>query len=362
MLRILFALLLLFHGLIHLMGFTKAFKLAEISQLTSPISRPAGAFWLLAAVLFVVATTLFLLKKDGWWMLALPAVALSQILIFQCWQDAKFGTAANIIALVGIVLGYGAWSFNSLVNREIEAFTTPVATPEKILTRDMVAPLPLPVRQWLERSNCIGKPLTRTVHLRQTGAMRTSPDGNWMPVTAEQYFTVDQPGFLWIADVHAYPFIHLAGRDKYQGGKGHMLIKLLSLYPVADSKGPTIDQGSMLRYLAETCWFPSAAVQPYMHWESVDSVSAKATMRYGGIEASGVFTFSPEGDLRSFEAMRYYDRKGGATLEKWFIADDPSSYQDFSDVRMPARSTVTWKLDSGDFTWFRMEIMEVEYR
>ena len=53
---------------------------------------------------------------------------------------------------------------------------------------------------------------------------------------------------------------------------------------------------------------------------------------------------------------------GGATLEKWFIADDPASFQDFSDIRMPARSTVTWKLDSGDFTWFRLEITEVEYR
>ena len=105
--RYAFAFLLLAHGLIHLMGFAKAFKYAEITQLTQPISRTAGVFWLLAAVLFLVATALFFLQKDNWWMFALPAVLLSQGLIFTSWQDAKFGTIANVLIVVGrFVLWY----------------------------------------------------------------------------------------------------------------------------------------------------------------------------------------------------------------------------------------------------------------
>jgi|GEM_PF-3451583 len=34
---------------------------------------------------------------------------------------------------------------------------------------------------------------------------------------------------LKIADVKAAPGIHIAGRDKYENGKGQMLIKLFSL-------------------------------------------------------------------------------------------------------------------------------------
>lgn len=63
MLRFLFAFILLIHGLIHLMGFTKAFKFAEVSQLHTDISKPAGLGWQAATLLFVVSTALFLLKK-----------------------------------------------------------------------------------------------------------------------------------------------------------------------------------------------------------------------------------------------------------------------------------------------------------
>ncbi len=36
------------HGLIHAMGFAKAFGLAELPQLVQPISRAMGVAWLLA--------------------------------------------------------------------------------------------------------------------------------------------------------------------------------------------------------------------------------------------------------------------------------------------------------------------------
>jgi hypothetical protein len=36
------AVLLVIHGLLHLMGFLKAFGLAELPQLTGPISQPLG--------------------------------------------------------------------------------------------------------------------------------------------------------------------------------------------------------------------------------------------------------------------------------------------------------------------------------
>jgi hypothetical protein len=40
------------HGLIHLMGFAKAFGLATFEQLRVPISQPLGLLWLAAAPLF----------------------------------------------------------------------------------------------------------------------------------------------------------------------------------------------------------------------------------------------------------------------------------------------------------------------
>ncbi|MEZ4964698.1 MAG: DUF6544 family protein [Saprospiraceae bacterium] len=104
-----------------------------------------------------------------------------------------------------------------------------------------------------------------------------------------------------------------------------------------------------------------AALNDYIRWEPVDSVSAKAVMHYGGVEASGVFRFSPEGDLLAFDAMRYYDRKGGATLEKWHIANMQDSYRSFDGVRVSTRSEVSWLLEAGDFVWFKLEVSDIQY-
>ena len=67
----------------------------------------------------------------------------------------------------------------------------------------------------------------------------------------------------------------------------------------------------MLRYLGEIVWVPSAALSDYITWEEMDSTTARATMSYGGITASGIFKFDENGAFVSFEADRYYYRKEG---------------------------------------------------
>jgi hypothetical protein len=74
--------------------------LAEVAQLAQGIAKSVGAIWLLAALLlFVVTASLFHFEKDCWWMIAVPAIVVSQTLIILYWGDAKFGTVANIIIL-----------------------------------------------------------------------------------------------------------------------------------------------------------------------------------------------------------------------------------------------------------------------
>jgi hypothetical protein len=140
-----------------------------------------------------------------------------------------------------------------------------------------------------------------------------------------------------------------------------MLIKLFSLFTVADAKGEETDQGTLLRYLGEIVWFPSAALCEYIKWDEINDTSVKATMSYGGISAEGVFTFTEEGDMISFEAQRYYQRKDGPTLENWFISIDKNGYKEFEGIRIPAKCAVTWRLKEGDFTWFSLEVDEVDY-
>ena len=138
-----------------------------------------------------------------------------------------------------------------------------------------------------------------------------------------------------------------------------MLIKILSLFTVADSKGKEIDQGTLLRYLAETMWFPTAAINEYLTWEEMEQYNAKVTMAYDDITASGIFTFNDKGQVVNFEAERYGEFNGEIRLETWSIP--VRNYKEFEGVRIPTKGNVTWKLDTGDFNWFNFEVTKIEY-
>lgn len=351
MLRLVVAVLLAGQGLIHLIGAAKAFRLADL--------RAAGWLWLVAAGLLIIAAALRLLRKDSWWMVAVPAVVLSQAPIVTAWGNAKFGTVANLVILGLAVVGFGRWRFSGLVRGEQASLVAAAVAQPTPVTSESLDNLPPIVRRWLEHSNAIGKPIPRLARLRQRGAMRTKPNGKWMPFEAEQLVSLGNPAFIWSTEIAAAPLVHIAGRDKYANGRGNMLIKLWSLFPIADAKGPETDQGTLVRFLAELSWFPTAALSGYLQWEQVDSSSAKATMTFEGIMASGIFRFNPDADMVSFEAKRFYVGSGSASLEDRFVA--MTGWKQFAGVRIPHRSEVSWKLKAGDHQWLRLEITAIVF-
>src|SRR5688572_7238998 len=104
--RMAFAVFLLVHGLIHVLGFAKAAHFAELPQLTRPISVPMGVLWLAAALLFVVTAAALFVWQRWWFAVGAMSIAVSMMVILPSWADAKFGAVANVIALVGVVFGF----------------------------------------------------------------------------------------------------------------------------------------------------------------------------------------------------------------------------------------------------------------
>jgi hypothetical protein len=229
----------------------------------------------------------------------------------------------------------------------------------KTIDKDDIKDLPYPVQNWLTNSNVIGKERIKTVRLKQEGKMRTKQNGPWMPSKAEQYFTVEEPGFVWIADVKMAPLVDLSGMDTFNAGKGKMKIKLLSLFPVVDSEGPEMDSSTMMRYLAEIMWFPTAALSPYLKWEKIDRNSAKATMEHEGLSVSGVFHFNEKGEILQFVGKRYKEVNGKYILSDWGGIN--SEFKEFDGIRIPSKSAVTWFEEDGEFNWFELEITELQY-
>jgi hypothetical protein len=300
-----------------------------------------------------------LVRYEYWWLLMLASILISQLLIVWYWPDAKAGTVANVLFLAVAAIGYGQWQMQQQGSKSVNNYVLkqPLEKLAPVQESD-IAHLPPPVQQWLRHSGVIGRPPVQTVRLRQKGALRTSPKGKWMQADAVQYFNASDPAFVWQVDARMNAAMWFWGKDQYAQGRGNMLIKAYALVPLVNASGEKIDEGSMLRFLGELCWFPSAALSPYIHWQGIDAAHARATMRYRQMEASIDFEFQ-DGRLVSATAMRYMGNEKDAARQPWYIPC--REWKNLGGYIIPTRGDVIWKLSSGDFNYYQWEITEIEY-
>lgn len=355
-----FSIILIIHGVIHLLGYINAFFETDISKQLVGVSKTIEYVWLVTFIMFMVVAIQFLTDKK-WFYLALIAVLVSQILIILAWQVAKFGTVANIIILIVCVSDFSTYKFNTMVESESKHILQNIKAKKiPIISENDVLHLPQIVQKWMLNSSAVGNPKAQTVRLKQVGTMRTKPNSKWMPFEAIQYFNTEKPSFVWQTKVSAMPLLTMLGRDKLKDGKGEMLIKLAGLVPVVNaSDNPKINSGAMLRYLAELCWFPSAILNKHIIWETLDANSARATFTHKNQSVSGIFLFNENGDFIAFEADRYYGSNKESQLEKWQIT--VGKYNIFHGIKIPSQCKVNWKLKDGNFNWLNLEIVDIDY-
>ena len=190
-------------------------------------------------------------------------------------------------------------------------------------------------------------------------SMRLGKGKGWTNVRMEQFNAVEDPARLVFLHARMGGFLPFNGRDKYQDGHGHMLIRAMGLIKVADTKSRHMDQSALATFLAEILWLPSAALQPYVRWDHIDGLTARATITHGGNTASGVFRFDDAGDFLSFETGdRWQDGKEDAPIP-WIIrASEP---RDLGGFRLSTEYTATWREPGGDFEYFRGRLGMIEY-
>ncbi len=349
------------HGLIHLFGFLKAYGISKFSGIDQPISKLSGLFWLLAFLLFFVTIILLLIRSDYWWVCGFLGLFTSQTLIFIYWSDARYGTIANLIILLPAILAYSNHNFkNSIKKERIALFNSSKAASTVNVTKDDISDLPPIVQKWLTNSGIIGKPRVSNVYLIQELQLKLKPEQTeWNKGIAEQYFTITPPAFNWNINTELNPLLGISGRDKFEDGKGEMLIKLLSLVPVADAKNnEKINQAALQRYLAEIVWFPSASLSKYIHWESLDDISAKATMEFNGTKGSGVYYFDNDGQFKKFTALRYKDTNDTEPTE-WTVS--AQKITELNGIKIPTECDASWQLENEKWTWLKLEIKHIEY-
>ena len=108
----------------------------------------------------------------------------------------------------------GRRAFTRLVQRDAQALRTR-ASPGRagVVTEEMLSDLPEPVRRYLRYTGVVGRPFPGTVRLHQKGTMRVGPGQRWLPLDAEEHYSVRPPGFVWAGTVRVGPLVVGRARD-----------------------------------------------------------------------------------------------------------------------------------------------------
>ena len=267
------------------------------------------------------------------------------------------GSAIVAVAVLAIVLIWSHWRWNDRIEADVSRLSAAAARDVVVVTEEMMTSLPAPVRRYLAYTGVVGKSIPSTVRLTQRGRIRSDAGASWMNLEAVQHYSTRPPAFVWKASFPTRNLPVVLGRDAYLDGEGSILMKVLSLFTVADEHGEALREAALMRYLNEMMWFPAAFLGNNVTWAPIDDTSATVTIDDRGMNVTATLFFDADGRLVNFRATRF--NTATRTMETW---ETPvAGYGEFAGLRLPSKGSAVWKLADGDFAYIELEIVEIAY-
>jgi hypothetical protein len=358
MIRVVFFILLLIHGLIHLMGFAKAFGYGNITQLTKDISKPAGACWLIAAMAFIAAAIIFLLNKESWPVIVFFAVILSQLLIVAVWKDAKFGTIANLILLAVAVATWGSHHFEATFIKDVKKHIQEAASLQvEVLKEQDIQLLPLPVQKYLRYSGVLHQPKVKNVRIAFDGEMR-GKGKDWFTFQSVQYNFFDDPARLFFMKA-TMAGINVPGYHDYQQATARMNVKLFGLIPVMKAGGPAMNKAETVTLFNDMCLMaPATLIDKRIEWETIDSLSARAVFTNGVNKITAILYFNQQGQLINFISD---DRFEINAMKQYRFSTPVKDYRLMNGRNCMKYGEAVWHYPDGEFVYGKFNLKNIEY-
>lgn len=357
--RIAFILLTTIHGLIHLLGFLKAFGLSDVNQLTLPVSKQFGMIWLIVFLFCAIAAILFALNYQYWWVFGFIASLSSQILIVFFWQDAKFGTIANLIILIASIIGFSTWNYLNHYQKEVKtALKKTDYSQNSKLTESDIQDLPEPVKRYLRYTGSIGKPKVKNFKIEFVGKIRKDEQSEWMPFTSEQYNFMETASRLFFmkAEMKGLP---VAGYHSFKNGDAFMDIRLLSLFRVQYQDGVEMDLSETVTFFNDMCCMaPATLIDKRIKWLEIENNRVRASFTNNNISVSAWLYFNEKGELINFISEDRYSADAGKQLP-W--ATPLKDYQEINGYKLSGNAETIYSYPDRDLSYGIFKLSSIEY-
>ncbi len=359
MYKIIISFIIFIHGIIHLLGFVKAFQIGQISQLTKHISKPVGIAWLLSCLLFLLLSYLYFNSNKYWWAIAFVSILLSQILIIAYWHDAKFGTIANLFILFISIPAFSSWMFYQSYLNDLKNQSNQTAYfDSSILSESDIAHLPELIKKYLQYTKVIGKPKVNQFYVSFKGQIRKNEQSDWMPFTSEQNNFLSSPTRLFYMRA-VMKNLPVDGYHHFIEGKACMDIRLLSLVKVQYMEGAIMDKAETVTFFNDMCLMaPSTLIDPRITWLETIDQKIKASFTFNDMTIFAWLYFNNEGALINFSSSDRYNADVGQNLE-WLTP--VNAYSEINGMNLATKADAAYRYTDGDQVYGQFEMTGLQY-
>lgn len=221
--------------------------------------------------------------------------------------------------------------------------------------------LPAPAQRYLRRAIAPGTPLARSVRLTMHGTLRLSPEGEPLPMRAEQVLA-PPAGFIWRARV-GRGILRFRGYDRYGRARGAMRWWLLGVVPIVRAGGVDVTRSAAGRLGGEAVFVPAALLPGRgAAWEAVDDSTARVRLVVDGEPVTTTLRVDADGRLRHASLLRWRDNAGSAPGYVRFDVE-LSGERTSGGYTVPAHMRAGWRLGEPDeFPFFDATVDSAEYR
>ena len=256
-------------------------------------------------------------------------------------------------SFIAIVTMLACTSPVKVFDDEIEELISTSQSVSGLITEERIAHLPEPVQRYFRASEFLGQPISNATEvLWAESKIKLGPDQDWRELETRQFnFTASGSRLAYMNARMAW-VIPFEGRDRYHNGQGHMLGTLARTIKVFDNHSREVTLGGAVILLAEALLEPSIALQEYMVWEAVDSLTARGTFRDGDIEVTGTFFFNEEGEYIRFESNDRPFEVSSGKYEMVPFSINLKDYVESNGIRIAGHVNATWHIEEGDFIYW----------
>ena len=358
MLKIIFSVIMLVHGMVHFMGFLKAFNFIRLEEISGEISKPLWIIWLLAGLLFVLGGILFLLKKDWWWIIGLIGVLLSQLVIFFSWSDAKWGSIPNIIALLVVVASIWIYFFWEGYKKDVVYnFENNNSSNIDLLSEKDLEQLPNPVKKYLDYVGVIGKPKVKNMYVAFEWEMRWKWQ-DFFPFLSEQYNFFNDPTRLFFMKGTLF-WITVPWYHKYMWWEASMNIKLFGFIPVVSNSGDVMRKAETVTIFNDMCLMaPASLIDKRITWELIDDSSVKAKFTNKDISITAILYFNNKWQLINFVSD---DRMEVTDMKQYTFSTPIWEYKNINGYNLPSYGEAVWDYPDWQFVYWKFNFKDIQY-